>query len=415
MDEILFLAHRVPYPPNKGDKVRSFNEVKYLASRYTVHLGAFVDDPEDWRRVDELKFLCGETCLLPLNGQWARIKSAVGLVTGEALTLPYYRHARFAAWVDDILGRRSISCAVVYSSPMAQYLRRHRYLTRIVDFVDVDSDKWRQYADTKRWPLSWIYARESQKLARFEVAIASEFDATLLAAPPDAELMRSIAPQASLQIHCACNGVDAEYFSPAHAFPSPYPTGTQPIVFTGAMDYWPNIDAVEWFAREIFPAVRRVKSNVIFCVVGARPPPRIAKLAAILGLTVTGTVPDVRPYLANAKLAVAPLRIARGIQNKVLEAMAMAKPVVVSPQAAAGIAALPGQELMVADGALSFAKAIIALLDGDTVAIGEAARNRVLCDYSWSDNLAKLGSLLNAPVPRSPRAITSPKIAADQR
>jgi sugar transferase (PEP-CTERM/EpsH1 system associated) len=395
MEELLYLAHRIPFPPNKGDKVRTFNELKYFSQRYRVHLGTFVDDPADWQHVEKVKSYCASTYFAPLNPRLARLKSARGLLTGEALTLPYYWHQGLAAWVDRLVAGGSVRYAIAYSSSMAQYLRSARNLRRIANIADVDSDKWRQYAPTQPWPLAWVYSREANKLGEFERKLVTEFDATVLHAPHEAEFLRKMVPEAPHRIHHSSNGVDADYFSPIHNFPNPYSSGEIVLVFTGAMDYWPNIDAVEWFADEIYPVVRRAEPRARFYVVGARPAARLDRLKRLDGVVVTGGVPDVRPYLAHAALAVAPLRIARGIQNKVLEAMAMAKAVVVSPQAAAGIAAQPDREFVIATDGPAFAAVIARLLtEGTQQVIGAAARERVVEDYSWHANLSRLETLL---------------------
>ena len=397
MKELLYLAHRIPYPPNKGDKVRSYNEVKYLAKNYKVHLAAFIDDPNDWQYVNELKKLCGETFFIGLNSKWARLKSARGLLTGEALTLPYYRNSQLSDWVKQLLVSQPVKHVLIYSSPMAQYVPNEASLRKIADFVDVDSDKWRQYSSTKLWPLSWIYGREANKLSTFERKIASQFDATLLVAPHETELLRQIATESISKIHCVKNGVDAEFFSPEHQFSNPYHENELPVVFTGAMDYWPNIDAVEWFAHNVYPKVKEVEPRATFYIVGARPAASLDKLKVIKGITVTGSVADVRPYIAHAALSVAPLRIARGVQNKVLEAMAMAKAVVVSDQAASGIDAENGKEFLVAKtNGENFATAVCKVLHTEEKqAIGKAARQKVLKDYSWDANLACLDTLLS--------------------
>jgi len=190
--------------------------------------------------------------------------------------------------------------------------------------VDVDSDKWTQYATAQRWPLSWVYAREGRKLAEWEAQVAQDFDATLLVSHDEAALLQQHVPQARHKIGAFENGVDADYFSPDREYANPYPAGRQGVVFTGAMDYWPNIDAVTWFAERIFPAVREQCGRAVqHC---RQPPERCrAGTGRQPGVVVTGAVPDVRPYLAHSACAVAPLRIARGVQNKVLEAMAMAR------------------------------------------------------------------------------------------
>jgi sugar transferase (PEP-CTERM/EpsH1 system associated) len=401
MQELLYLAHRIPYPPNKGDKVRSYHEIKHLARRYRVHLGAFVDDAKDWQYVDTLRTLCGETCFVPLDPGWARLKSVVGFFTNEALTLPYYRHAILARWVRQLLAAHPIRHAVVYSSPMAQYVCEEETLCKVADFVDVDSDKWRQYADAKPWPLSWVYRRESVKLLKFERRIASQFNATLLVAPHEAELMKRLAPECADRIGYACNGVDAEFFSPEHQLLNPYNAAERVIVFTGAMDYWPNVDAVEWFADEVLPKVTAVMPAAKFYIVGTRPAPRLARLHSA-HVIVTGSVPDIRPYIGHAQVAIAPLRVARGVQNKVLEAMAMARPVIASPQAAAGIGAVSGREFLLAGDADAFAKAVLQVLANESPpGMGAAARARVLADYSWTANLSRIDELLDSPAAAS--------------
>ncbi len=380
MQELLYLAHRIPYPPNKGDKVRSYHEIKHLARRYRIHLGAFVDDAQDWQYVDTLGKLCGETCFVPLDPGWARLKSIVGLLTNEALTLPYYRHAVLARWVRQLLAAHPIRHAVIFSSPMAQYVCDEQNLSKVADFVDVDSDKWGQYANAKPWPLSWVYRRESAKLLKFERRIASVFDATLLVAPHEAELMKRLAPECADRITHVCNGVDAEFFSPEHQLLNPYNAAERVIVFTGAMDYWPNVDAVEWFAEQVLSKVVAVFPAAKFYIVGARPAPRLARLHSA-HVTVTGSVPDIRPYIGHAQVVIAPLRVARGVQNKVLEAMAMAKPVIASPHAAAGIGAVSGKEFLLAGDADAFANAVLQVFANESpTEMGAAARARVLAD-----------------------------------
>ena len=397
MRDLLYLAHRIPYPPDKGDKVRSFQEVQHLARSFRVHLGTFVDDPHDWAHVVHLREYCGETHFARLDPPLARLRSLSGLLRGEALSLAYYRDAGLAHWVREMLRAYPIRHCLIYSSPMAQYLRHSPQLVRVADFVDVDSEKWRQYAAARAWPLSWVYARESRTLAAFEREIAREFDATLLVTSQEAQVLRAMAPESALRIGHVDSGVDAEYFSPMRAYDNPHPARTQPIVFTGSMDYWPNVDAVRWFATEIFPAVRARHTQAHFCIVGARPSANVRKLATLDGVVVTGSVPDVRPYLAHARLAVAPLRFARGLQNKILEAMAMARTVVASPEGATGITARAGEELLVASGPGAFADTVSRYLTSDARhAVGAAARARVLADYSWRTNLGRLDDLLAA-------------------
>ncbi len=392
---LLFLAHRIPYPPNKGDKIRSFHLLRHLSARYYIHLGAFVDDPDDWQYRDTLKPFCASIKLLPLNPRRARLASLAGLLTGEALTLPYYRNRELARWADGLAASGTVTRGVAFSSAMAQFMPAG-LARRVLDMVDVDSDKWTQYAPTQRWPLSWVYAREGRKLAEWEARVAQDFDATLLVSNDEAALLQQRVPQAKNKIGAFENGVDADYFSPARDYPNPYASDVRGVVFTGAMDYWPNIDAVTWFADRIFPAVREAVPSAQFTIVGSRPTEAVVSLARQPGVIVTGSVPDVRPWIAHAACAVAPLRIARGVQNKVLEAMAMARPVVASAQAAEGIRAEAGRDFILAQGEADFAQAVIAQLQ--TAGTPAAARDCILKNYDWTRNLRAIDPLFE-PAP----------------
>lgn len=398
MEPLLFLVHRIPFPPNKGDKVRSFNLLKFLAARYRVHLGTFIDDANDARYVEHLQKYCASSCAVPLRPRMARVRSLAGLLTDEPLTLRYYRDDALARWVRDTVHQHHIAKAVVFSSAMAQYVEAIDGLQVVVDFVDVDSAKWTTYGRSRQWPLSSIYRREGVRLLAFERAVATRASASVFVTPAEAELFRELAPESAARIRCAQNGVDVEYFDPMHDLPSPYALDEEAVVFTGAMDYWPNIDAVAWFARDVMPAILASRPKARFYVVGMHPAPAVLALASEKGVVVTGLVPDVRPYLKHARVVVAPLRVARGIQNKVLEAMAMARPVVVSTRAAEGLSGIAGVEYETAVEAGDFIAATVRLMaDNGSATMGAAARRRVVADYSWSANLAPFEALLAQP------------------
>jgi sugar transferase (PEP-CTERM/EpsH1 system associated) len=397
VEDLLLLIHRIPYPPNKGDKIRSYHLLKHLAKHYRVHLATFVDDPDDWQYVPHVEALCASSHFARMNPLLARVKSLTALLKNRSLSLEYYRDAKLARWVRDTVASKKIDRVLVFSSAMAQYADDYCGARRVVDFCDVDSDKWRQYADKKSFPMNWLYRYEADQLLRYERQVAREYDASLFVSAPEADLFRQLAPESTAKIGHFNNGVDTDYFSPEQAYASPYAPGERALVFTGAMDYWPNVDAVQWFAAEVFPQLRARVPDLRFYIVGARPSPAVQALAQQDGVVVTGTVPDVRPYIAHAAVAVAPLRIARGIQNKVLEAMAMARAVVVSPQALEGIEAEPGNELVLAEDAAGFVDAVAGLLQGQdsaAAAIGQAARTKVQQRYSWSSNLACIGENL---------------------
>jgi sugar transferase (PEP-CTERM/EpsH1 system associated) len=394
VEDLLLLIHRIPYPPNKGDKIRSYHLLKHLARDYRVHLATFVDDPDDWQHVPTVEKMCASSHFGSLNPTLARVRSLGALVKNRSLSLDYYRDANVQRWVDQTVAAHKIERVLVFSSAMAQFADHHRGARRVVDFCDVDSDKWRQYADKKSWPMSWLYRHEARQLLSYERQVARDYDASLFVSAPEADLFRQLAPESDAKIGFFSNGVDTDYFSPAAVQSSPFAEGERAIVFTGAMDYWPNVDAVQWFAQDVMPLLRARVPHLRFYSVGARPAPAVLELGKLPNIVVTGTVPDVRPYIRHARAAVAPLRIARGIQNKVLEAMAMATPVVVTPQALEGIEAEPGRELVLAQDAAGFVEAVAALLDRSSNDIGLAARARVERKYSWPSNLACIGERL---------------------
>jgi len=394
VQDLLLLIHRIPYPPNKGDKIRSYNLLKHLARDYRVHLATFVDDADDWQHVPTVEAMCASSHFAALNPMLARVRSLGALLKNRSLSLDYYQDAALQRWVDQTVAAHAIKRVLVFSSAMAQYADNYPDARRVIDFCDVDSDKWRQYADKKSWPMSWLYRHEARQLLRYERQVASQYDASLFVSGPEADLFRQLAPESTARIGHFSNGVDTDYFSPEHALATPYAPGERALVFTGAMDYWPNVDAVQWFCDEVFPLLRRQDPALRFYIVGSRPAPQVQALGQAAGVTVTGTVPDVRPYIRHARVAVAPLRIARGIQNKVLEAMAMATPVVVSPQALEGIAAEPGRDLLLAADAQGFADAVTQLLARGDDTMGLAARARVEHHYSWPSNLACIGEKL---------------------
>jgi sugar transferase (PEP-CTERM/EpsH1 system associated) len=398
VDDLLLLVHRIPYPPNKGDKIRSWHLLRHLAGRYRVHLGTFVDDADDWRHVGHVQASCASGHFAPLHPLAARVRGLGALLSSRPMSLDYYSNGRMRQWVRSTMAAHPIERIVVFSSPMAQYVQGYEGVRRIVDLCDVDSEKWRQYAQQRAWPASSVFGMEARRLLAYERQVAAASDAALFVSQPEAQLFATLAPESAGRIGWYGNGVDTAYFSPDDAHPNPYAIGEQPIVFCGAMDYWPNVDAVQWFARDVLPAVLAREPHARFVIVGARPSPEVQALATLPGVTVTGTVPDVRPYVAHAALSVAPLRVARGIQNKVLEAMAMAKTVVLTPQALEGIDAVPGRDVVVAHDAPSLATAVCAQLAAPGI-VGAAARRLVERAYGWDARLSALDALLEAPAP----------------
>lgn len=395
METLLFLAHRLPYPPNKGDKIRSYHLLRHLTQRYRVVLGAFIDDPLDWQHLEALKALCAELYVEAIAPWPRRIRSAAAILTGEALTLPYFRSRALDRWVKDVVRRDRIERAFAFSSPMAQYVLDLPQVRSFVDFVDMDSAKWSDYAQRKPWPVSAFYRREARRLLGFERVVAARVEASLFVTCEEARLFTSAAPECANRVVVIEMGVDSEYFSPAHSFESPFSANEHPIVFTGTMNYWPNVDAVVWFAREVLPRIRQHDACARFHIVGMNPRNAVRALESDAAVSVAGRVADMRPYLRHARAVVAPLRMARGVQSKVLEAMAMARPVVVTSASAAVLTAKQGVELEVADEASAFAAKVLAAMDpslGDSM--GRFARARILADYAWTSRFERLDELL---------------------
>ncbi len=400
--DLLFLAHRIPYPPDKGEKIRAWHMLSALARTHRIHLGCFIDDPDDAAHLPVLASHCADVAAIRIDRRRQRLRALARLRPGRSLTAGYFADPRLAAWVRGKLAQ-GIDRAFVYCSSMAPYVMGVPGLHRVLDMVDVDSAKWAAYAGRTRFPARLIWAREARTLLALERRAAADFDHTLFVSDVERAAFAALAPEAAGRCIALDNGVDAQRFAPLPVPPSPYPPGGPVAVFTGTMDYRPNVDAVGWFVREVLPHLRARHPGLRFAIVGASPAPAVQRLAAPGQVIVTGRVADVRPYLAHAAVAVAPLDIARGIQNKVLEAMAMARPVVATAAAFAGLHAVAGADLLVADGAEAFGAAVSAVLDGRHPGLGAAGRAAVLRHHAWSATLARLPELLDpagaAPLP----------------
>jgi sugar transferase (PEP-CTERM/EpsH1 system associated) len=319
---------------------------------------------------------------------WSLLKGVAGLVAGGSLSLAYFRAGGLRRRLRTRRSEAPYDVVYASSTPMAQYARPLGGPV-IMDFVDVDSDKWRQYAAHTRPPLAWLYRLEGRRLEAAEADIARWARLCLLATRTEESLLRSFAPWARSAV--IPNGIDLAYYEPV-ATPAAQPV----VLFTGAMDYLPNIDAVGHFCADILPLVRREIPETRFYIVGLNPSPDVLRLASMSGVTVTGPVPDVRPYYARAGVCVAPLRIGRGIQNKVLQGMAMGLPLVVSPLAARGLEAQPGRHLEVAGDPVEFAARLVRLLKSaaDRRALGRNGRAFVEANYGWERSLFNLELLL---------------------
>ncbi|HET9638867.1 MAG TPA: glycosyltransferase [Allosphingosinicella sp.] len=441
---ILFLAHRIPFPPDRGDKIRTFHELKHLAGLGPVHLACLADDEADAAHLAGLREAIGPA----LGEAYVEVRRASrvaagarALIEGRPVSLTLFDSAGLRGFVERMLAGGRIGTIFAFSGQMAQFVPERLRARFVMDFGDVDSAKFEAYG-AGGGAMAPIHRREGRLLAEFERSVAARADVSLFVSEAEAALFRRRSGLEAADIRALQNGVDLDYYDPEADFirlSRPYGRGgaqaeglggegltdsavqtltSHPlrgrapplpqnagegegseaplIVFTGQMDYAPNIDAVRWFAGEVMPRLPEAR----FAIVGRKPPETVRRLAGPR-ILVTGAVPDVRSWLAAADVVAAPLRIARGIQNKVLEAMAMARPVVASPAAFEGIEAEPGRHLLVAGTAEAQAEAISGLLDDPerAQALGRAARLRMEQAYRWEARLAPLGEIIG-PAPR---------------
>jgi sugar transferase (PEP-CTERM/EpsH1 system associated) len=398
---LLFLTQRIPYPPTKGEKIRALQILHHLRRSFDIHLGTIVDDPADLPHIPTVQALCAGSHFATIDRARAKRSCLTGLLTGEPLSVTFYRDRGLAAWVRHTLQSVQPEAIVVCSSNMAPYVLDlpNRARVRLVDLADVDSEKWRAYAEQGRGPMAWVHRREWHKTAALEARIARECDWSTFVSPQEAALFAGQHPAETGKIRSVSNGVDHAYFDPAIDLPPLFAQDRLNFVFTGTMDYPPNIDAVTWFAENILPIIRATAPTAQFHIVGASPAPKVQALTATPGVFVTGRVADVRPYVRHATACVAPMRIARGIQNKVLEAMAMARPTIVTADALEGIEATPGTEVLLANAAEAFAAACLQAAGPAGPALGQAARLRVLASYTWAERLRGFDRLLEPNPP----------------
>jgi sugar transferase (PEP-CTERM/EpsH1 system associated) len=417
---ILYLCHRIPYPPDKGDKIRAFHQLKAIAARHEVDLFTLADDARDLAHRDALLGFCRRVTVAQVRPKLARLQSLPYLFTSKPLTIPYFSSPELHAQVRAALARERYDRIFVYCSAMAQYVPVGGP-PMVVDLVDVDSDKWTQYATHTRFPFSFVYRREGRTLEAYERSICERAERVLVSTEREARLARRIAPSACVDV--LANGVDTGYFVPAAEKPA-----EPAVIFTGDMSYFPNEQAVIFFAREVLPAIRHLGSGaglwpapgsapagqrpcpLRFLIVGRNPGPKVLALKEIEGVEVTGFVPDVRTWIGRARVAVAPFTIAAGIQNKILEAMASGLPVVSTSRAAQGLSPRVAELVQTADTAEAIADKVVVLLRDPDAATrrGLDGRRRVAEDYSWESALDRLLRLVEGSLPLAQASPAAP-------
>jgi sugar transferase (PEP-CTERM/EpsH1 system associated) len=392
--KLLFLAHRIPYPPNKGDKIRAYHWLRALAARgHEIHLLAFADDPRDLQYQVELARLCAEVHIVRLRPSWAKLRAAATVLAPRPLSLGYFASLKMWRLIKKSIAAHDYDAVFVYSSTMAQYVLRGLWPRTVVDLVDIDSEKWRDYAQRTKPPLTWLYQTEWQRLRHYEHGIVTRFAHTVVTTAREAALLDDLDEfTRRARLRTITNGVDLDYFQPNTTSNTSAPR----LVFTGAMDYYANAEGVRWFVEEVWPLVRADEPQAEFFIVGSNPTSEVQQLRAHAGVQVTGSVPDVRPFLHSAATCVVPLRIARGVQNKVLEAMACAKAVVATPEAVAGLRVADGEQLLIADSPQEMANHVRAVL-GDAELreqLGQRALRFIETEHEWAPLQKQLTDLL---------------------
>lgn len=398
MTDLIFLAHRMPLPTGEDDSVRVWHMLRRLAASHRVHLGFLSENAMDASHEAALGEMCASMMCVRLRKSAARIKRVAAFTQGKPVNAAYGGNARLARWIVETMAAHRPSHAFVCRSEMAAYLEDYRFTRRVLDMVEVGSEQWRRSAETSHWPRSELCWRQERVLLAREQRVAARFDDTLFASAAEANLFARRAPRAPAHIVAMRNGVDHDYFSPERDYPNPFPQGRKAVVFAGRMDYQPNIEGAAWFATEVMTMLRHRVPTLDFWIVGARPSRAVRGLAQG-DIHLVRNAADIRPYLAHADAIMAPLRVARGIENNVLEGMAMAKPVVATPAALDGLDFVVGEEVFCSASAPGFASGVAAALSERGRTVGLQARARVEAEYGWSATLRVLDRVfgLNKP------------------
>ncbi len=394
MGEILFLTHRVPWPPNRGDKIRSHHILRKLMEYRSVHLACFAEDEAEANEDSDIKSSLASVQIARRNkANWQAGIEA--LVSGRPVSLTSFESTQIRDYVRTILKTRPIDCIFVFSGQMAQFVPANFSGRLIMDFVDVDSAKFESYAEEGSGPMAWINRREGKLLRAFEKKVGAIADYSLLVSEAEAQLFRGRSGLGDGKIKAVGNGIDLDFYDPTKVTTIERRDKGPLILFTGQMDYRPNVEAVISFATDAMPKIREQHPDAQFAIVGRAPTAPVLKLDGVNGTIVIGSVDDIRSWLKTADIVAAPLRIARGIQNKVLEAMAMGKPVVASAAATQGIDAIDGQHLCVADDVQHEARLVSNLLANSdkAKALGENASALIRSAYSWESQLAAIAGL----------------------
>ena len=387
---ILYLCHRFPFPPKRGGKIRPFNMIRHLtASGHQVSVCSLARSPAEAQEGRGIAPYCAGFEMGHVQ-EWVQVaRMVVRLPLPTPSSMGFFYSPELAAHVQRLLGAKKWDLIFVHCSSVAQYVEHVRNVPKILDFGDMDSQKWFEYANYKPFPLSLGYRLEGAKMLAAEKRLARRFDLCTATTRAEWETLNGYGTGADTDWFP--NGVDADFFCPVE---EPYDADT--ISFIGRMDYYPNQECMSRFCEQVWPLLKAQRPAMKLLIVGADPSPAMRKLGELPGVTVTGSVPDVRPFIRKSALMVAPLNIARGTQNKILEAMAMGVPVVTSTIAAGGVDAESEEHFLVADTPQAYAQSILRIV-GSPVERGRlavAGRQRMLSHHAWPRSMQRLDGII---------------------
>ena len=387
--KVLYVCHRFPYPPKRGGKIRPFNMIRHLSLQHEVTVCSLARSPQEAEEARGIAPYCKRFEIGLVDDRVQALRMVARLPTPAPSSFGYFRSASLARTIDRLLATEKFDLIFVHCSSVAPYVSRHAATPKILDFGDMDSQKWLEYARSKPFPLSAGYWLEGRKLVAEERRLARQFD--LCTATTRAEWQTLDGYGSGTPTDWFPNGVDSEYFAPVG---EPYEPDT--VSFVGRMDYYPNQECMFDFCASTWPIIRERRPAARLMIVGADPSPAVKRLGELPGVEVTGSVPDVRPYVRRSALMVAPLNIARGTQNKILEAMAMGVPVVTSDVAAGGVDAVAGEHLLVAKSRAECAEAVLELMadKAERARLAEAGRARMLSNHAWPKSMQRLDGII---------------------
>jgi len=411
----LILTHRVPMPPNRGDRIRTCNFLRHIAKRADVWLGCLADEPVSDDTWQTLRSICRRVAIVPVDPKLRWLRAGASFLNGRTISEGAFSSSRLKHIVAEWTTQTQFDSALCSSSALAPYLQIPQLdrTPRHVDLIDVDSEKWFDYAKASGFLKRSIFQLEGKRLRRLESELSNWTNGITVVSEPEASIYRSFRSGGAVQT--ISNGVDVDFFSPDTSTPNA--SSQRGCVFVGALDYKPNIDGIIWFTRNVWPEINRQRPDQFLRIVGREPVPEIQKLNRIAGVDVVGTVPDVRPYLSQAAVAVVPLHIARGVQNKVLEALAMAKAVVASPDPLVGLRVEDGVQLFKAVEAEQWISRVTRLLDDAELRheVGIAGQAYVTAHHRWEQCLEPLMRFLHLEPPTPKRSTAKTNLPTEGR